>query len=282
VTLLSNRSTVALCDALFARDNPTNRRLSHLQDDTLIPISVDSPSTPSLLAPVGETPPATTYKALAPHPQPVQTNGTTFSHAFSSDNVDLFLTTGEGMVKIVSYPSFTQLHTLHAHTSACLSLAMSPTSRYLAVGGSDALISLWDTTDWVCKRTVSSSGGGGIRDVSWSWDGRFIVGACDETGCGGSGLEIFHAETGESVFIISTGGSGTVSSGLGVNGISGGGIGSAGSGSGVAVPAVAWHPSRYWLAYSVTADGLGSGVGGLRIVGAAGGDLWDLWERRLA
>ncbi|PWY76878.1 WD40 repeat-like protein [Aspergillus eucalypticola CBS 122712] len=184
-------------------------------------------------------------------PQPIQTNATTFSHHIStpsSPDLHLFATTGEGTVKIISYPSFDVLHTLHAHTSACLSISLAPTGRYLAVGGSDALISLWDTTDWICKRTVSSNNGGAVRGVSWSFDGRFICGACDEVGCGGNGLEIFHAETGESVHTVPTGGN-------------------ANSG----IPAVAWHPSRYWLAYSTTADG--SGPGGLRIVGAAGGNL---------
>ncbi|OAX84969.1 hypothetical protein ACJ72_00649 [Emergomyces africanus] len=236
------------------------------KDDTLIPISVESPSTPTLQTTVGTTAPANNFKAqaLTPHPQPVQTNATTFSHSFNTSDLDLFLTTGDGTVKIVSYPSFNLLHTIHAHTSACLSIALSPTSRYLAVGGSDALISLWDTTDWICKRTVSSANGGAVRGVSWSWDGRFIVGACDEPGCGGPGLEIFHAETGESVYTIPTGGG--LGSGAGTNGIPG--IpGSTGTSAGV--PAVAWHPSRYWLAYSVTADGMGSSSGGgLRIVGA--------------
>ncbi|PWY95070.1 WD40 repeat-like protein [Aspergillus sclerotioniger CBS 115572] len=231
------------------------------KDDTLIPISVESPSTPTILSDGTTTttsitqqkptltPSSTTYKALEPHPQPIQTNATTFSHHVStpsSPDLHLFATTGEGTVKLISYPSFDVLHTLHAHTSACLSISLAPTGRYLAVGGSDALISLWDTTDWICKRTVSSNNGGAVRGVSWSFDGRFICGACDESGCGGNGLEIFHAETGESVYTVPTGGN--VNSGI---------------------PAVAWHPSRYWLAYSTSADG--SGPGGLKIVGAAGG-----------
>ncbi|KAJ9294100.1 hypothetical protein DTO271G3_7228 [Paecilomyces variotii] len=227
------------------------------KDDTLIPISIESPSTPSIVSngasPATNNTKSFTYTALEPHPQPIQTNATTFSHHIptpSSPDLDLLLTTGDGTVKILSYPSFDILHILHAHTSACLSLALSPTSRYLAIGGSDALISLWDTTDWICRRTVSSNNGGAIRGVSWSFDGRFICGACDEAGCGGNGLEIFHAETGESVFTVSTG-----------------------QGNNVGVPAVAWHPSRYWLAYSTTADGPGNAAGGLKIVGAGGGSL---------
>ncbi|KAJ5570164.1 uncharacterized protein N7459_009594 [Penicillium hispanicum] len=228
------------------------------KDDTLIPISVQSPSTPSILPNTASTgfssnAHATTYTALTPRPQTVQTNATTFSHHIpspSSPDLHLFATTGEGSVKILSYPSFDILHTLNAHTSACMAISLAPTGRYLAIGGSDALISLWDTTDWICRRTLSSENGGGIRGVSWSFDGRFICGACDEPGCGGNGLEIFHAETGESVYTVPT------------------------AGANVGIPAVAWHPSRYWLAYSTTSDGPGSGgAGGLKIVGAGGGNL---------
>ncbi|KAH8422671.1 WD repeat-containing protein [Aspergillus melleus] len=232
------------------------------KDDTLVPISIESPSTPTILdgAPATTTstskPPLvpSIYKTLDPHPQPIQTNATTFSNHIAtptSPDLHLFATTGEGTVKVFSYPSFNIMHTLNAHTSACLAIALAPTGRYLAVGGSDALISLWDTTDWICRRTVSSNNGGAIRGVSWSFDGRFICGACDEANHGGNGIEIFHAETGESVYTVPTGG---------------------GANSGI--PAVAWHPSRYWLAYSMMGDGPGSsGQGGLKIVGAAGGGL---------
>ena len=219
----------------------------------MIPVSVESTSSPTMHnghSREGRT----AYTALESHPQPIQTNATTFSHHIpnpTSPDHHLFATTGEGTVKIMSYPSFDILHTLHGHTSACLSIALAPTGRYLAVGGSDALISLWDTTDWICRRTVSSNNGGSVRGVSWSFDGRFLCGACDEPGCGGNGLEIFHAETGESVYTVPVGGN-----------------------SNTGIPAVAWHPSRYWLAYSTANDGPGSGgTGGLKIVGAAGGSL---------
>ncbi|KAJ5606172.1 hypothetical protein N7510_008953 [Penicillium lagena] len=226
------------------------------KDDILVPISVTSPSTPNLLSNgISTSPPtsksnASTYTALEPRPQTVQTNATTFSHHVStpsSPDLHFFATTGDGTVKIISYPSFNVLHTLNAHTSACSAVSLSPLGRYLAIGGSDALISLWDTTDWICRRTLSSENGGAIRNVSWSFDGRFICGAWDELGCGGHGLEIFHAESGDSVYTVPT--SGNINAGI---------------------PAVAWHPSRYWLAYSTTADGPGSG---LKIVGAAGGGL---------
>ncbi|KAI4251619.1 MAG: hypothetical protein LQ352_004740 [Teloschistes flavicans] len=134
-----------------------------------------------------------------------------------------------------SSPSLQPLHTLHAHTSACVSLAMSPSSRYLAIGGSDALISLYDTHDWICRRTLSSISGS-VKSVSFSWDGSYVVGGSDE----GTGIDIAHAETGEVVARIETSAS---------------------------APCVSWHPNgKYWIAYSGDA-------GGLKIVGAAGGGM---------
>lgn len=239
----------------------SNKLTSLQQDDTLVPIDVEFPNTPNVTsegAPVTQSATTkdgrSTYKALEGRPQNIQTNATTFTHHVrtpESPNLHFFTTTGDGNVRYMSYPSFDIDHTIKAHTSACLSIQLAPNARYLAIGGSDALISLWDTTDFFCHRTLSSEVGGAIRNLSWSFDGRYICGACDEAGCGGNGLDIFHAETGEIVYTVPTGG--------GIN---------------TGIPDVAWHPSRYWLAYSITADGPGSAnSGGLRVVGAAGGGL---------
>lgn len=107
---------------------------------------------------------------------------------------------------------------------------------------------------------------GAVKAVGFSWDGSFVVGGSDE----GNGLEIVrsaffsyepiqpvgiflvlannemfsgktqaHVETGEYVYTVPTT---------------------------VPAPCVAWHPSKYWLAYS--GDPMG-----LKIVGAGGGSL---------
>ncbi|KAI5303440.1 hypothetical protein KEM56_007538 [Ascosphaera pollenicola] len=215
-------------------------------DNTLVPISVPTISTSSAKTSqpnLSSQPQLGAYQMLTSYHESQQTNGTCFTHAMQSENLGLFLTHGDGTVKIVSYPSFEPIYTLNAHTAACLSVNLSPTGRYLAVGGRDALISLWDTTDWICKRTVSSARGGNVKGLSWSWDGRFITGACDEVGCA-AGLEIFHAESGESVYSTS------------------------GSGIDMGVSAVAWHPSRYLLAYASVHDVPGArNSGGLKIIG---------------
>lgn len=122
---------------------------------------------------------------------------------------------------------------------------MSPEGNYLAVGGSDAMISLWDTRAWICRRTVSNSTSGKVSGVSWSWDGRYLFGASEEISgaTDKSGFDIYHAETGETVYTIVTGKN--------------------------SVPAAEWHPSRYWLAYTMVDDK--TGKSSLNIVGAAGG-----------
>lgn len=83
--------------------------------------------------------------------------------------------------------------------------------------------------------------------MSFSFDGRYIVGGSEGSGAtagvgGGNidneGLMIAHVESGEYIHTVET-----------------------------KAPAscVAWHPSRYWLAYA------GELGGGLKVVGAAGG-----------
>src|ERR1700721_461436 len=81
--------------------------------------------------------------------QDVQTN----QIAFCWSGKKIFVSTGEGRVKILSYPDLTPVFgtrdwedkpfSLNGHTSSCLSIAMQPTARYLATGGSDSIIALW-------------------------------------------------------------------------------------------------------------------------------------------
>ncbi|PQE25869.1 WD domain-containing protein [Rutstroemia sp. NJR-2017a BBW] len=156
--------------------------------------------------------------------------------AFCWSGNKIFLTTGEGRIKILSYPDFKPVFnlsydpansfTLNGHTSSCLSVEVQPTARFLASGGSDSIIALWDTTDWICQRTLIDMVGP-IRSISFSFDGSYIVGGSDE----GSGLEISHTETGEHVYTVKGG----------------------------PCPVVAWHPSKYSLAYVEH--------GGLKIIG---------------
>lgn len=161
---------------------------------------------------------------LASHQQPVQTN----QICFCNSGTKVFLTTGEGRVKILSYPAFkpvfttsydpTTPFTLNGHTSSCISVEIAPSGRWLATGGSDSIIALWDTTEWHCQRTLTEMVGP-VRSIAFSFDGSYLVGGSDE----GAGLEIAHTESGDQVHSVKTSGP---------------------------CPVVAWHPSRYTLAYA--------------------------------
>jgi len=147
--------------------------------------------------------------------QNVQTNQIMFSYGGD----ELLLTTGDGAVKIVEYPTFKTLYTINGHTSACSSLDLSPSGTCLAIGGSDSLISLWDTRHFFCHRTLPDMTGP-VNSVSFSFDGSYVVGGSEE----GNALDIAHTETGEYVHRI--------------EGVLG-------------ARAVQWHPKRYALAYSM-------------------------------
>ncbi len=89
--------------------------------------------------------------------------------AFCWSGEKVFFPTTEGKIRILSYPELEPvLHVNHAvkdgestefvlqgHTASCLTAELSPTGRYLATGGADSIISLFDTKDWICQRTVS-------------------------------------------------------------------------------------------------------------------------------
>lgn len=112
------------------------------------------------------------------------------------------------------------------------------------------MISLWDTSDWVCKRTVSNASSGKVSGLSWSWDGRYITSSSEDVGSGGGegkseGFEIYHAETGDVIQTVPTG----VSN----------------------VPAVEWHPNRYLLAYTQV-EGT-PGKSSLKIIGGTPGSV---------
>lgn len=50
----------------------------------------------------------------------------------------------------------------------------------MAVGGGDALVSLWDTKDWICVNALTKVEGP-IRSVGFSFDGTYVCGSSDES-----------------------------------------------------------------------------------------------------
>lgn len=197
--------------------------------------------------------------------------------AFCWSGQKIFLPTREGSVRVLSYPELEPVlqhnfevdptesteFLLKGHTAPCLTAELSPTGRYLATGGADSIITLFDTKDWICQRTVSSMVGP-VKNISmviacpeltmpvadmivgFTFDGCYVVGGCEEgtkfpapkldsvkmLTSPGAGLDVTHTETGDLVHTFKTAGPCEV---------------------------VAWAPTRYCLAYS--------DLGILRIVG---------------
>lgn len=99
----------------------------------------------------------------------MQTNQVSFCWGGSK----VFASTGDGEVRMLSYPGFRPVlgydydrasidgpgsaseYMMKGHTSSCLSVELSPNARYLASGGTDSVICLWDTQDWICQRTFT-------------------------------------------------------------------------------------------------------------------------------
>ncbi|CAI6253825.1 unnamed protein product [Periconia digitata] len=178
---------------------------------------------------------STIFESLKPiteHHQSVQTNQCVFDWSGSH----LYLTNGDGCVKVMRYPTFETALTLNAHTSSCFAVTMSPSGEYLAAGGGDALVSIWDTQEWICVRTLDLTASM-VKSVDFSFDGSYVTAGADRVeDKEDKKLHIAHVESGEIVHSID-----------------------------LAQPAahVAWHPFRYVLAYSADSQGL-------KIVGGMG------------
>ena len=157
-----------------------------------------------------------------------------YGMCFSNSGREVFATTGDGPVKILDYPSMSVLHTLTAHSNVTYAVHQSPRGEWLAVGGQDSLITVWDTYDWHCAHMLTGHTSP-VRDLSFSFDGSYIVtGSGTDARDGSAGIEVYHADTGDIAHTIDTSNPVTVS---------------------------AWHPLRYWVAYA-------GDPGGLKIVGA--------------
>ncbi|KAL2633966.1 hypothetical protein R1flu_005445 [Riccia fluitans] len=107
-----------------------------------------------------------------------------------------FLTTGNGTVEVLAYPSLQTLHTLVAHTAGCYCIAIDPSGKYFAVGSADALVSLWDVSEMLCARTFTKLEWP-VRTISFNYDGEYIASASEDLF-----IDISEVETGRSVYQI--------------------------------------------------------------------------------
>lgn len=122
---------------------------------------------------------------LSSHQQSMQTNNI----AFCWSGQRIFATTGEGKTRILSFPDFEPAYRydykegpdsefmLSGHTSSCTSTEVHPGNRYVATGGTDSLICLWETVEWNCQRTITKMTGP-VRSLSMPPSTKHVHAQC--------------------------------------------------------------------------------------------------------
>ncbi|KAK9368341.1 WD40-repeat-containing domain protein [Lipomyces kononenkoae] len=153
---------------------------------------------------------------------------------FSGDVVAIGYSSG--IVKLHSFDSSTgeigrdALVSLNAHRTSITCLEFDPWGKYMALGSNDSLVSIWDVQELVCVRTFAKFSQA-VKCISISFDGAYMAISVE----GVEPIEIVHVETGECLYSVPRS-------------------------SPFHVPALEWHPTKYWLAYA-------GDPGGLKILG---------------
>ncbi|KAL2313796.1 TRE Xcomplex subunit Tex1 [Schizosaccharomyces pombe] len=147
--------------------------------------------------------------------QPCETNECCWS--FCEDL--FFMTTGLGTVQIMEWPSLKRVYDIKAHNSNCFCIEFSPDNRHLAIGGADAITSLWDPQELICERSITRMDYP-IRTLSFSYDSRYLASGSEDRY-----VDIADTKTGDQIWKIPTNGP---------------------------LNKVAWHPTKHILAYAVS------------------------------
>ncbi|KNC85727.1 hypothetical protein SARC_02101 [Sphaeroforma arctica JP610] len=137
--------------------------------------------------------------------------------SWNSTGEFIVLAMGSGMIQPIPWPSMDRVPPIKAHGGGCVSVAFDPKGRYLAVGSVDTQTSLWDLSEMASLRTFNSLGTP-VVSLSFTFCGTYLASAAEL-----DQIDISHVESGESVHQIELEGQCT---------------------------AVAWHPSKHFLAYT--------------------------------
>ncbi|KAG1812283.1 hypothetical protein EV424DRAFT_1418803, partial [Suillus variegatus] len=74
----------------------------------------------------------------------------------------------EHSVRVMDYPTLTLREGSAAHVGGCVAIALDPRGRYLASGGYDSTVNMFDLSEWICARTIST-----CDALSFSYDGEY-------------------------------------------------------------------------------------------------------------
>ncbi|KAJ3792659.1 WD40-repeat-containing domain protein [Lentinula aff. detonsa] len=136
---------------------------------------------------------------------------------FNHSGTGLVLThISENGFRVLDFPDFEVRDHPAAHVGGCSAVSLDPRGRYLATGGHDSIVNLFDLHDWICVRTITSCDHS-INALSFSFDGEYIAIAS-----GGNYIDICATETGIPLHRVT---------------------------SLVSASTVGWHPSKHLFAY---------------------------------
>ncbi|KAH6919358.1 WD40-repeat-containing domain protein [Coprinopsis sp. MPI-PUGE-AT-0042] len=94
-----------------------------------------------------------------------------FSH---TGNSILALYHTSNAIRLHRFPSLLEFEAFPAHIGGCMALALDPRGMYVASGGADSIVNLYDPFDWLPVRTITTSDHG-IRELSFSHDGEYLA-----------------------------------------------------------------------------------------------------------
>uniref|UniRef100_A0A0W0FQB2 Uncharacterized protein n=1 Tax=Moniliophthora roreri TaxID=221103 RepID=A0A0W0FQB2_MONRR len=141
----------------------------------------------------------------------------------------------EHTIRILDYPSMAQQESPPAHVSGCTAFALDPRGRYLATGGNDSIVNLFDVNEWIVAKTVTSCDHS-VSALSFSFDGEYLA-----IGSQGSYIDICATETCAPLHRVPAFGP---------------------------APTVSWHPSKYIIAYC-GASKMREGAGPVSVVSSS-------------
>ena len=141
---------------------------------------------------------------------------------FSPDGSLLLLSSGSGSVHIHTTTTYKRLHSHPTHTANVFCLEYDPLSRYVATASSDAMISLWHSKEWMAVKMFTSLAFP-ARAIGFSFDGELLA-------AGGEDRELLMLAT--------------------ARGLDDDQVARLALGPGTMINTLAWHPSKYVLAYA--------------------------------
>jgi len=93
--------------------------------------------------------------------------------AFSHDGA-LLMTALDGTVSVARWPSMEEVSRVGVSPVATIAMDLDPRGRYLAAGSNDATVSLWETQEFTCVRSVGHHDDP-LRTCRFSHDGQFLA-----------------------------------------------------------------------------------------------------------